>query len=125
MADGGDEMHLVRDVLDKQLVDHAGHDPMGMADGIVIEVRDVNQPPRVIAIESGFPVLARRVSPKLEPIVRWLGRRLGVRRGIVYRIHYFPSLSKRKPRSFVPRIGVVKVAASRVFPPSRFVNIPD
>ena len=86
MADGGDEMHLVRDVLDKQLVDHAGHDPMGMADGIVIEVRDVNQPPRVVAIESGFPVLARRVSPKLEPIVRWIGWRLGVRRGIVYRI---------------------------------------
>jgi hypothetical protein len=88
MADAGgrDEMHLVRDVLDKQLIDHAKHDPMGMVDGVVIELRDVNQPPHIVAIESGFPVLARRVSPKLEPIVRMIGRRLGVRRGIVYRI---------------------------------------
>ena len=80
-------MHLIRDILDKQLVSRAEHDPMGMADGIVIELRDGDgKPPRVTAIESGFPVLARRIHPKLEPLVRAIGRRLGVRRGLVYRI---------------------------------------
>src|SRR2546423_5565046 len=77
-------MHLIRDVLDKELVDHA-HDPMGMADGILVELRE-GKPPRVVAIENGFPVLARRIHPRLEVWVRALGRRWGVRRGQVYRI---------------------------------------
>src|SRR5947207_10283951 len=77
-------MHLISDVVDKELVDHA-HDPMGMADGILIELRD-GKPPRVLAIESGFPVLARRLHPRLEAWVRAIGRRWGVRRGQVFRI---------------------------------------
>ena len=77
-------IHLVRDVLDKELLDRR-KDPMGMADGITIDVRD-DGPPRVVAIESGFPVLARRLHPKLEPIVRAIGRRFGIRQGRVYRI---------------------------------------
>ncbi len=32
-------LHLVRDVLDKQLVDREGR-PFGKVDGIVLEVRD-------------------------------------------------------------------------------------
>ena len=79
-------IHLVRDVLDQELVDR-NHDPMGMADGIAIELRD-DAPPRVVAIECGFPVLARRIHPTLEPLVRWLGRRWGVRRGRIYRINF-------------------------------------
>ena len=79
-------MHLVRDILDKQLLDHQEHNPMGMVDGIVMELRDDGEPPRLTAIESGVPVLARRIHPKLEPLVRALGRRFGVRRGLVYRI---------------------------------------
>jgi hypothetical protein len=86
MADSGGEIHLIRDVLDNQLVDRVKHDPMGMADGIVIELRGINEPPRVAAIESGLPVFARRISPGLEPIVRAIGRWIGVRRGLVYRI---------------------------------------
>jgi hypothetical protein len=77
-------MNLVRDVLDKRLVGH-GHDPMGMADGLIIEVRE-NQPPRVAAIESGMPVLARRIHPSLGRAARALGRRFGIRRGSIYRI---------------------------------------
>ena len=78
-------MHLIRDVLDKELVDHGHHDPMGMADGILIELRE-GKPPRVVAIESGFPVLARRLHPRLERWVRAIGRRWGVRRGQVFRV---------------------------------------
>jgi hypothetical protein len=78
-------MNLIRDVLDKPLVDHR-HDPMGKADGLLVEVRD-GQPPRVVAIESGFPVLARRIHPTWEPIARWIGRVLrSPRRGQIYRI---------------------------------------
>jgi hypothetical protein len=78
-------MHLVRDVLDKELVSERDHDPMGRADGVILELRD-GQPPRVVAIECGFPVLARRLHPRLERIVKWIGRRWGVRRGRSYRI---------------------------------------
>jgi hypothetical protein len=77
-------MDLVCDVLDSQLIDDNMR-PMGMVDGLTIELRE-NAPPRVAFIECGFPVLARRVHPKLEPIVRWLGRRFGLRRGRVMRI---------------------------------------
>jgi hypothetical protein len=77
-------MDLVCDVLDSQLIDDNMR-PMGMVDGLTAELRD-NAPPRVAFIECGFPVLARRVHPKLEPIVRWLGRRFGLRRGRVMRI---------------------------------------
>src|SRR5437773_8761270 len=77
-------MHLIRDILDKQLVDHR-REPMGMADGLLVEMRD-DQPPRVVAIESGLPVLAGRIHPRLEGIVRAIGRRFGVRRGQIYRV---------------------------------------
>jgi hypothetical protein len=77
-------MDLVRDVLDSQLIDDNMR-PMGMVDGLTAELRD-NAPPRLAFIECGFPVLARRVHPKLESIVRWLGRRFGLRRGRVMRI---------------------------------------
>ena len=77
-------MDLVCDVLDSQLIDDNMR-PMGMVDGLIAEVRD-NAPPRVAFIECGFPVLARRVHPKLEPLVRWLGRHFGLRRGRVMRI---------------------------------------
>jgi hypothetical protein len=77
-------MDLIRDVLDSQLIDDNMR-PMGMVDGLMAELRD-DAPPRLAFIECGFPVLARRVHPKLEPIVRWLGRRFGLRRGRVMRI---------------------------------------
>jgi hypothetical protein len=80
-------MDLIRDVLDKQLVS-LKHDPLGKVDGILIDAGDGSSPPRVVGIECGFPTLARRVHPRLEKCVRWLGRRWGVRRGRVTRISW-------------------------------------
>src|SRR5437763_1192362 len=80
------EMDLVREVLDHELVARSTHEPVGMADGVVLEVRD-GQPPRVVGIECGFAVLARRLHPRLEKWVRAIGRRWGVRRG---RTHLIP-----------------------------------
>jgi hypothetical protein len=78
-------MDLIRDVLDEQMVDPKHH-PLGKVDGIVIDAGDGNYPPQVVAIESGFPTLARRLHPRLERVVRALGRRFGVRRGRTCRI---------------------------------------
>lgn len=61
---------LIRDVLDKQLVD-AEEEQMGRVDGIVIEVRD-GEPPRVDHFELGFTVLADRLHSGLG---KWLEER--------------------------------------------------
>lgn len=60
-------MDVIRDVLDNQLVDRHQR-KMGRADGITVELRQ-DQPPRLAYIEVGFPVLARRLHPRLE---RWV-----------------------------------------------------
>ena len=62
-------LHLVRDVLDKQLVDREGR-PFGKVDGIVLEVRD-DAAPRVIALEVGA---ATRLGRLPRWLTRWLGR---------------------------------------------------
>lgn len=62
-----DEVDMVRDLLDKQLVDSEGN-KMGRADGIVLEVGGQGQP-RIDHLELGFAVLARRLHPRAE---RWL-----------------------------------------------------
>src|SRR5215211_5937703 len=58
-------MDLVRDMLDKKVVDRNGRD-MGRVDGIVLGV-DALEPPSVLALELGPAVLAARVRP-------WFGR---------------------------------------------------
>ena len=78
------DIHLIRDLLDKQILDDEKR-PLGMVDGILLEIRE-GEPPRVVAIESGLPALARRVHPWLEAPARALGRRWGVRRGRACRI---------------------------------------
>jgi sporulation protein YlmC with PRC-barrel domain len=60
-------MLLVRDVLDKQLIDKAGR-KMGRVDGIVIALHE-GKPPEVRAIELGSVVLGRRLH---ERVGRWL-----------------------------------------------------
>jgi sporulation protein YlmC with PRC-barrel domain len=58
---------LVRDLLDKRVVDRNGRD-MGRVDGIELEV-PADGPPRVIAVLIGPSVLGQR----LHPIVgRWV-----------------------------------------------------
>src|SRR5438094_10064281 len=80
------ELHLVRDVLDKQLVDRR-HDPLGRADGIVLVLED-DSPPRVATIESGAPVALSRVHPRLGRFASAIGRRFGLRRGSAMRISW-------------------------------------
>jgi hypothetical protein len=67
MADRG--LHLVRDLLDAQLLD-GGQRRLGRVDDVVLEVRD-GRPPRIAAIEVGAVTLARRIHPALG---RWLRR---------------------------------------------------
>jgi len=62
-----EEVDIVRDLLDKQLVDSGGT-KMGRADGIVLDVSGDEQP-RIDHLELGFVVLARRLDPRAE---RWL-----------------------------------------------------
>lgn len=62
-------MDLIREVLDKQLVDPR-QQRMGKIDGLVLEV-EAGKPPRLLAIEQGAATLARRLHPRL---VRWVER---------------------------------------------------
>jgi hypothetical protein len=71
------KLDLTRDVLDKQLVDR-DKAKMGRVDSLILELRK-DQPPRVAAIEMGFVVLARRMSPRMERWVEKL-RRFSVRK---------------------------------------------
>lgn len=52
-------MHLIRDVLDKQVVDRAKV-KIGKVDGLVAETRR-GHPPRIVAIEIGSIALGRRL----------------------------------------------------------------
>ena len=60
-------MDLVRDLLDKEVVDRNGRE-IGRVDSIVLEIRETAAP-RVSAIEIGPAVLAYRVHPVLG---RWM-----------------------------------------------------
>jgi hypothetical protein len=74
-------MDLVRDILDKQLVD-ADETKMGRVDGVVLVV-DGNQQPRIDHFELGFAVLARRVHPRLQNWLQAVRKRWSVRRTAV------------------------------------------
>src|SRR5436853_294144 len=54
------KLHLVRDVLDKLLVDR-NHEPLGRADRIVLVMQD-DGAARVARLEIGSPGLAQRLS---------------------------------------------------------------
>jgi sporulation protein YlmC with PRC-barrel domain len=72
-------MDLVRDLLDKQVLDRHGR-KMGKVDGIVLELR-ADGPPRVAFIEIGLVVLLRRLLGALGDVAGVIERRLGVRDG--------------------------------------------
>lgn len=77
-------MDVIRDVLDNQLVDRHQR-KMGRADGIIVELRQ-NQPPRLAYIEVGFPVLARRLHPRLEHWVAAIQGQWGAKHRQSFRI---------------------------------------
>jgi hypothetical protein len=69
-------MELVRDVLDKQIIDKAGV-KVGKADGIIVTLRK-GRPPRLIALELGVATAAYRLSPRLGRWVERLEKGLGI-----------------------------------------------
>ena len=68
-------MLLVRDVLDKQIVDR-NLEKMGKVDGVVLELRE-DGPPRVVHLEVGVTTLARRLGAGLGRLAERLARRWG------------------------------------------------
>lgn len=79
-------MDLVRDVLDKGLVDGNGQE-MGRVDRVVLHIQD-GAPPRVAAIEVGPAVLAARVGPALGRWGAGLEHAFGVDQGRPVRISF-------------------------------------
>jgi hypothetical protein len=82
----GGELHVVRDLLDKQLVDR-NHDPLGRADGLIMVVAD-GAAPRLATVESGISVLGDRLGRPAGRGVRAVARRWGLRRGVPMRIRW-------------------------------------
>jgi sporulation protein YlmC with PRC-barrel domain len=78
--------HVVRDILDKQLVD-ARQRRIGKVDGLVLEAR-AGEPLRLAFIEVGAMTLGRRLHPRLEQWAASIERWLGVGKGEPYRIPY-------------------------------------
>jgi hypothetical protein len=72
------EMRIVRDVLDKKLLDRDECE-MGRVDGIIIEFPEGRQP-RMVRLEIGGEILAARVARWLVRPVRWLAEAWGPRR---------------------------------------------
>jgi hypothetical protein len=68
-----DALPLVRDVLDKQVLDRDGC-KIGKVDGIILQPRS-NRPPRVIAIEISQSAAWRRLHRRLGDFAEWLRAR--------------------------------------------------
>ena len=79
-------MRIVRDVLDKKLLDRSGRE-MGRVDGAVVEFPD-DAPPRMTRLEMGGEILAARVARWLVPATRWLASVWGPRRDPVISIEW-------------------------------------
>jgi sporulation protein YlmC with PRC-barrel domain len=106
-------MELAREVLDQQLVDRSDLN-IGKVDGIVLELRD-DGPPRVAAILTGGHILAWRLHPWIERLVRRITGRWCPRNGEPIRI----------PWSRVKKIGVdvkVDIAAEEAMPWEHWVR---
>ncbi|RWK09906.1 hypothetical protein EN836_07210 [Mesorhizobium sp. M1C.F.Ca.ET.193.01.1.1] len=71
-------MDLLRDLLDKQVVDR-NQVKIGKVDGLVVELRR-DLPPRIVAIELGSITLARRLGARPGRWMVWLVVRLGGKR---------------------------------------------
>lgn len=72
-------MHIVRDLLDKQLIDVNGQN-MGRIDGLVMELRPGEQP-HITRILVGGTVLTRRLPGVVGRWTTAFFRRFGIRRG--------------------------------------------
>ncbi|MET3522235.1 hypothetical protein [Mesorhizobium abyssinicae] len=68
-------MDLLRDLLDKQVVDRR-QVKIGKVDGLVAELRH-GKPPRIVAVELGSITLACRLGSRPGRWMAWLAARLG------------------------------------------------
>jgi hypothetical protein len=73
-----EHLELVRDVLDKELVDEEC-ELMGRVDGVLIAL-DEDGPPYVVGVTQGFVVLAARISTRLVGPFQRLRKRWSKRR---------------------------------------------
>ncbi len=79
-------MDVVRDVLDKAVVDRNGRE-MGRADGIVLAIRD-GQPPRLDAMLIGPIALGARLHPAISRLAKTLEGWLGLGAGRLVRVDF-------------------------------------
>ena len=79
-------MHVVRDVLDKKLIDSDGCE-VGRVDGILLELPD-NAPPRIVSVEMGGEILAERVARWLMRPARWMSKRFSPRKERIVSIEW-------------------------------------
>jgi hypothetical protein len=77
-------LDLIRDVLDKEVVDRHGR-AVGRVDSLVIELA-ADAPPRLTAIEIGPAVLAYRVWPVFGRVMSAVEHALGIDEGRPLRI---------------------------------------
>lgn len=77
-------MHLVRDVLDKKLLDSESCE-MGRVDGLVMQFGEGTQP-RITHVQIGGPTLWTRLHPALARLATWLAHKWGPRRADSVRI---------------------------------------
>jgi hypothetical protein len=67
-------IHLVRDCLDKQVIDRQGR-KTGRVDGITIETSGAGRP-RLTSIEIGSTTLATRMPTRISKCLKWIIARL-------------------------------------------------
>jgi hypothetical protein len=79
-------MHVIRDLLDKQIVDR-DEEQLGRVDGLIAEI-PANGPPRITQLEIGFVPLARRIHRRFEGFAESWHKRFGVRRSARYHIEW-------------------------------------
>lgn len=79
-------MHVMREILDKQIVDR-NHARLGRVDGIIVELSE-SGPPRITQLEVGFVSLARRIHPRFEAFAEAMHKRFDVRRGARFHIRW-------------------------------------
>lgn len=77
-------MHIVRDLLDKELID-VNWQHMGRIDGLTMTARRREQP-RITTICVGGTVLAQRLPGFIGRWATALVKRYGIRRGVPFRI---------------------------------------
>jgi hypothetical protein len=87
-------MNLVRDVLDKKLIDRENCE-MGRVDGLVMQVGEKSQP-RITHIQLGGETLWMRLHPVLASLAAKLGRMWGAKRGEPVRIPWSRVLTAGK-----------------------------